>query len=304
MQILENSDSIVSDDQSLELDCRIIVPKFKQEEYDTFQTEIYSSVITRVMQMRSNSQEFKFKQPNQNSPQGSQNSIQKQIQCTLLNENEYSNKLSVKLHLQQEQAKKKGRISKQKDKAPQSPARSVEGIDHSQTPQKEDWNGIKMSTKQIQPQQKQPQIRQNKRQLSQTFKSCSVEVSPIKISRFSQRQIYVTQLVNTYQEPLQEKLSLVQLENNEKITKITYSPYTSKTRTVRNCIQNTQIKGILKSKSCNSEGGKRRKNTSQDSHNKKSKFFKKVTFNSGKLPKYESFQSRKEASSKQLIIIQ
>lgn len=36
MQILENSDSIVSDEQSLELDCRIIVPKFKKEDYDTF----------------------------------------------------------------------------------------------------------------------------------------------------------------------------------------------------------------------------------------------------------------------------
>lgn len=36
MQILENSDSIVSDEQSLELDCRIMVPKFKKEEYDTF----------------------------------------------------------------------------------------------------------------------------------------------------------------------------------------------------------------------------------------------------------------------------
>lgn len=36
MQILENSDAIVSDDDSLELDCRIIVPKFKKEEYDTF----------------------------------------------------------------------------------------------------------------------------------------------------------------------------------------------------------------------------------------------------------------------------
>lgn len=36
MQILETSDSIVSDEQSLELDCRIIVPKFKKEDYDTF----------------------------------------------------------------------------------------------------------------------------------------------------------------------------------------------------------------------------------------------------------------------------
>ena len=36
MQLLEYSDSIMSDEQSLELDCRIIIPKFKKEEYDTF----------------------------------------------------------------------------------------------------------------------------------------------------------------------------------------------------------------------------------------------------------------------------
>ncbi|CAD8156217.1 unnamed protein product [Paramecium pentaurelia] len=304
MQILENSDSIVSDEQSLELDCRIMVPKFKKEEYDTFQTETYTSVMTRVMQMRSNSQEFRFKQPNQFSPQGSLSSTQKQIQCTLMNEDEYSNKLCVKLYLQQEQGKKNGRKLKQKDKAPQSPASSVDGMNNSQTPKKEDWNAIKISNQQIQPNQKQSQIRQNKRQLSQTFKSCSVEVSPLKIPRFSQRQIYVTQLVNNNQEPIQEKLSLVQLENNEKINKVTLSPYTSKTRTVKNSVQNTQLKGILKSKSCNSEGAKRRKNTSQESQNKKSQFFKKVTFNSVKLCKYESLKNKKEVPIKQLIIIQ
>lgn len=36
MKTKDNSDSIVSDEQSLELDCRIIIPKFKRAEYDTF----------------------------------------------------------------------------------------------------------------------------------------------------------------------------------------------------------------------------------------------------------------------------
>ncbi|CAD8077659.1 unnamed protein product [Paramecium sonneborni] len=304
MQILENSDSIVSDDQSLELDCRIIVPKFKKEEYDTFQTETYTSVISRVMQMRSNSQEFRFKQPNQFSPQGSLNCTQKQIQCSLLNEDEYSNKLKVKLHIQPEQVKRNTHKMKKKDKAPQSPASSVDRNNDSQTPKKQNQNTIRMLNQQIQPNQKHTIIRQNKRQLSQTFKSCSVEASPLKITRFSQRQIYVTQLVNNYEEALQEKLSLVQLENNEKLNKGTLSPYMSKAKTLKNIVPTTQLKGILKSKSCNSEGGKRSKNSSQESQNKKSCFFKKVTFNSSKLSKNISLTNKKDVLHQHLIIIQ
>ncbi|CAD8078343.1 unnamed protein product [Paramecium sonneborni] len=242
MQILENSDSIVSDDQCLELDCRIIVPKFKKEEYDTFQTETNTSVISRVMKMKSNSQEFRFKQFNQFSPQGSFNCTQKQIQCSLLNEDEYSNKLKVRLHIQPEEGKLNTKKKKKKDKASQSPASSVEHNNDSQKARKQNQNAIRMQNQLNQPNQQQTIIRSNKRQLSQTFKSYSVEASPLKITRFSQRQIYVTQLVNTYEEPLQEKLSLVQLENNDKLNKGILSRYTSKAKTLKNIVQKTQLK--------------------------------------------------------------
>ncbi|CAD8073744.1 unnamed protein product [Paramecium primaurelia] len=303
MQILENSDAIVSDDDSLELDCRIIVPKFKKEEYDTFQTETSTSVMARVKQIRSNSQEFRFMQSNQVTPQGSLNSTQKLIQCTLLNLDQESNKLKVNQHLLPQYEYRNTLEMIRKDNIPQSPAGSVERVNNPQIPNIQEQNLIRMLTQQIQPFQKQPIIRQNKRQLTQTFKSCPLEASPIKITRFSQRQIYVTQLVNTNQQPLQEKLSLVQLENKEKFCKLSLSLFRSKTSTIKYTKQNIQLKGILKSKLCNSEDGKRRKNSYQESQN----LIKKVTFIQNKQPKNVSINNKKKEAAlyqQQLIRIQ
>ncbi|CAK82401.1 unnamed protein product (macronuclear) [Paramecium tetraurelia] len=299
MEMLENSDAIVSDDDSLKLDCRIIVPKFKKEEYDTFQTETYTSVVARVKQIRSNSQEFRFLQSNQVSPLCSLNfTYKKLIQCTQLNLDDESNISKEVSHFLPVQRQRNVRKSIRKDNILQSPSGSVEHIGNSQTPINQEYNSIRMRTQIIQPLQKQSLIRQGKRQLTQTYKSCALEVSPIKITRFSQRQIYVTQLVNTNQEPLQEKLSLVQLENKEKLCKLPLRLFRSKTNTVKFTKQNTQPKSILKSKLCLSEDGRRRKSFLQESQN----VIKKVSFHQIKIPYSVSLRNKKEALYQQQYI--
>jgi hypothetical protein len=64
MKNKEDSDSIVSDEESLQLDCRRLIPKFKREDYDTFFTESNTSVLGRILEIRSNSTDCKFKSIN------------------------------------------------------------------------------------------------------------------------------------------------------------------------------------------------------------------------------------------------
>ncbi|CAD8163547.1 unnamed protein product [Paramecium octaurelia] len=299
MEILDNSDAIVSDDDSLKLDCRIIVPKFKKEEYDTFQTETYTSVVARVKQIRSNSQGFRFLQSNQVSPQSSLNfTYKKLIQCTQLNLDDESNKSKVESHFLPVQGQRNIRKPNRMNNTLQSPLGSVEHIGNSQTPINQEQNAIRMRTQIIQPLWKQSVIRQDKRQFTQTYNSCTLDVSPIKITRYSQRQIYVTQLVNTNQVPLQEKLSLVQLENKEKLCKLPLRLFRSKTNTVKFTKQNPQPKSILKSKLCHSEDGRRRKSGLQESQN----VIKKVSFHQIKIPYSVSLHNKKEVLYQQQYI--
>ncbi|CAD8124115.1 unnamed protein product [Paramecium sonneborni] len=296
MNSRENSDSIRSDEQSLDLDCRIMQPKFKQQDYDTYQTETSTSVYKRIMNIKSSSSEYKFK-----TYQDTNLSLNK-YRCNR-KLSDYQQQVSIEEQTRNEQCFNQNfDIQLAKDK--QRKKKSKKGSLYSVTSQSQ--SPILNKNQQVQLIDTQSKKSQSFVSKNSTFKKQKSVMGNSQEKKISITQDYqairivqgsnnVPNQFDQFKNPIQEKLSMNKLNR--------YSLNESKLGQMYNGTNNLllitqQPKSILKSKSVCSESSNG--NNSSKYKSMKSSLYKKVTFESIKGQNIKQSQKNQQ----QFVIIQ
>ncbi|CAK62692.1 unnamed protein product (macronuclear) [Paramecium tetraurelia] len=297
MKSREDSVSIRSDEQSLDLDCRIMKPKFKQPDYDTYQTETSTSVYKRIMEIKSSSSEYKFKTCHEAVPSTKQyGCVRKFSDCQLQesNEEKYRNNQFINQNFDNILGKDKTR----KKKSKKGSLYSIQSQSQSPISNKNQQNQLqetssKKSQKSI---SKSSTVNLPKKGMynSQEKKiGHTLDHQPIRVQ---QRTNQLNHHVDQFQNPIQEKITIGQLNryslNDNKIGQMYRN-------TNHFLLTASQPKSILKSKSVCSESSNGENSSKYKSM--KSSIFKKVTFES---IKGQNNMKQSLHNQQQLIIIQ
>ncbi|CAD8118460.1 unnamed protein product [Paramecium sonneborni] len=301
MKSREDSVSIRSDEQSLDLDCRIMQPKFKQQDYDTYQTETSTSVYKRIMEIKCSSSEYKFKTDHETIQSMNKYRCNRKLsdcQQFGLNEEQTGNEQCVNQNFNIVLEKEKKRKKKNKNGS----LYSVKS--QSQSPI---MNNKNQQIQLLETQSKKSQRSINK---SSTFNKSrkgmsnsqekkiglTLDYQPIRIV---QRSNYLANQFDQFKDPIQEKLSINQLNRYS----LNESKLGQSYRGTNNFLLMTQQpKSILKSKSVCSESS----NGDNSSRYKsiKSSIFKKVTFESIKGQNMKQSLKNLQQQQQKLVIIQ
>ncbi|CAD8098123.1 unnamed protein product [Paramecium primaurelia] len=292
----EDSISIRSDEQSLDLDCRIMKPKFKQQDYDTYQTEISTSVYKRIMEIKSSSSEYKFKQCHESIFSLNQNEcrrklsdfqIQDQIEEQMKNDQYVNQNFDILLGRDKKRKKKnkKGSLYSVKSQS-QSPIKNQQ-IQLLETQSKKSQRSVNKSST----------YHKSKKGMSYSQDKQFGFTLDYQTIRIAQRSNHLlTHQFDQFKDPIQEKLSLNQLN----IYSLNENKLGQMYRNTNNYLLNTsQPKSILKSKSVSSENSNGENSSRYKSM--KSSIFKKVTFESIKV---QNNMKQSLHNQQQLIIIQ
>ncbi|CAD8208782.1 unnamed protein product [Paramecium octaurelia] len=297
MKSREDSVSIRSDEQSLDLDCRIMKPKFKQPDYDTYQTETSTSVYKRIMEIESSSSEYKFKTCHEPVPSKNQyGCVRKFSDCQLQESNEEKQRNNKFINQNLDNILGKDKTRKKKSK--KGSLYSIQS--QSQSP-------ISNKNQQIQLQETQSKKSQKSISKSSTVNlskkgMCNSQEKKIGHTldhqpiRVQQRTNQMNHQIDQFQNPIQEKITIGQLNryslNDNKIGQMYRN-------TNHFLLTASQPKSILKSKSVCSESSNGENSSKYKSM--KSSIFKKVTFES---IKGQNNMKQSQHNQQQLIIIQ
>ncbi|CAK64417.1 unnamed protein product (macronuclear) [Paramecium tetraurelia] len=298
MKSREDSVSIRSDEQSLDLDCRIMKPKFKQQDYDTYQTEITTSVYKRIMEIQSSSSEYKFKACHETIFSTNKSHCKRKSSDFQFQESN-EEQLKNEKYVIQNCNNLLGQEKKRKKKCKKGSLYSVKS--QSQSPIQNQNQQIQLLETQSKKSQrsvyKSSTVNKSKKGMSNSQDrqyGYSLDYQPIRIQQRTNH--FLTNQFDQFKDPIQEKLSLNQLNmhllNENKLG--------SMYRNNNNCLLNaSQPKSILKSKSVCSESSNGENSSRYKSM--KSSIFKKVTFES---IKGQNNMKQSLRNQQQIIIIQ
>ncbi|CAD8099727.1 unnamed protein product [Paramecium primaurelia] len=298
MKSREDSVSIRSDEESLDLDCRIMKPKFKQPDYDTYQTETNTSVYKRIMEIKSSSSEYKFKTCHETILSTNQyGCIRKSSDCQFQEFNEEQQQTNNQF-INQNFDIILGKDKTRKKKSKKGSLYSIQS--QSQSPISNKHQQIQLLETQSKKSQKSVSksstINLSKKGMcnSQEKKiGHTLDYQPIKQV---QRSINMSHQFDQFKDPIQDKMSINQLNryslNENKLGQMYRN-------TNHFLLTASQPKSILKSKSVCSESSNGENSSKYKSM--KSSIFKKVTFES---IKYQNNMKQSLHNQQQLIIIQ